>query len=334
MIINTTSAMNAIFRSMVFGVGERILQFSTIYGSMGSLIKYIGDYSNGTVSSLTFDVTYPISNDQIVRNLEEFLDQNNDLTRPIRLALIDHITSTPGVILPIERIIPMLKARHITVLVDGAHAIGQIPVNLAELAPDYYITNCHKWLYSARGSAMMYVDKKLQGSIHPAHINSGYRQPSDFQEEFFWTGTMDYSPYMTIPAALKFREDIGGENAIISYTHRLAVDGGNYIANVLGTEVLQDEDQIGNIVDVRLPINNPDNPVLYNNFWIDTLFSRFSEVFAPAHRHGGQWWVRISAQIYNDLTDFEVLGNVFKRICDEINGSDSTVPLFDTVRAN
>lgn len=189
MIINTTSAMNAIFRSMVFAFGERILHFSTIYGSMESLIKYICDYSNGAVTPLTFNVNYPISNDQIVRNLEAFLDETHDPAHPIRIALIDHITSVPAAIVPIERIIPLLKARNITVLIDGAHAIGQIPINLTALAPDYYITNCHKWLYAARGTAMMYIDKKHQGTIHPAHINSGYARPTtDYQNEFFWTG--------------------------------------------------------------------------------------------------------------------------------------------------
>lgn len=130
---------------------------------------------------------------------------------------------------------------------------------------------------------------------------------------------MDFSPYMTVPAALKFREDVGGESAIMSYNHRLAIDGGTYLANFFGTQIIQDEDQIGNIVDVRLPINNPDDPMLNTDFWIDTLLYRFPEVFAPTYKHGGHWWIRISAQIYNDLTDFQVLGNVYGRICDELN---------------
>ncbi len=160
---------------------------------MGSLIKYICDYSNGAVSALTFNVQYPISNDQIVKNFEEFLEVNHDPDHPIRIALIDHITSSPGVIVPIERIIPLLKARNITVLIDGAHAIGQVPIDIKALAPDYYITNCHKWLYASRGCALMYVDKKHQGTIHPAHINSGYAQPSNFQSEFYWTGKRKFS---------------------------------------------------------------------------------------------------------------------------------------------
>lgn len=187
MTVNTTSAMNAIFRSMVFAFGERILQFSTTYKSMASLIKYICDYSKGAVTTLTFDVTYPISNDQIIKNFEQFLEATHDPAHPIRIAIIDHITSVPGVIVPIERLVPLLKARNIVVLIDGAHAIGQIPIDIEALDPDYYITNCHKWLYAARGCALMYVNKKHHHTIHPAHINSGYSQPS-FQNEFFWTG--------------------------------------------------------------------------------------------------------------------------------------------------
>jgi len=260
-----------------------------------------------------------------VENVENFLENTYNPAHPIRIALIDHITSIPAAIVPIERIIPLLKARNITVLIDGAHAIGQIPINITALAPDYYITNCHKWLYATRGCAMMYVDKKHQAAIHPAHISSGYSQPSDFQRKFAWTGTMDFSPYMTVPAALKFREDVGGEQAIMSYNHRLAIDGGFYMASVLGTEVIQAEDQIGNMVDVRLPINDPNAARLNTDFWIDTLLYRFPHVFAPTYKHGGKWYVRISCQIYNDLSDFETLTNVYQTICNELNGNNSTV---------
>lgn len=206
--INSTSAINAIFRSMVFEFGERILQFSTIYGTNENIIKYTCRYSNGAVSTVTFNVTYPISNDEMVRNFEEFLRETDDPTRPIRIALIDHV-SVPGAIVPIERIIPLLKARNITVLIDGAHTIGQIPINITQLTPDYYVTDGHKWLYSARGSSMMYVDKKFQGTIHPVHISSEYTEPTNFQEEFFWTGMrligFLYSELIALSSTISFK---------------------------------------------------------------------------------------------------------------------------------
>lgn len=144
------------------------------------------------------------------------------------------------------------------------------------------------------------------------------------------SGIMDYSPYMTIPAALQFREDVGGEAAIMEYNHRLAVDGGIYIKNIFGTEILQDDDQIGSMIDIRLPIDNVNDPRLTSSFWVDTLLDRFPQIYAPVYKHGNQWWIRISAQIYNDFDDFELLGNVFSTICSEINGNNSTGSTLNT----
>jgi selenocysteine lyase/cysteine desulfurase len=153
---NTTSGINAIMRSLVFANGSRILHFSTVYNSMKKIIQYLADYSNGQLTPVEFNATYPITNDELVAAFTEFIDN----TPNISLALIDHISSSPAVIVPIERMIPILKAKGILVLIDGAHAVGQIPVDIKALAPDFYITNAHKWLFAARGTAILYVDKK------------------------------------------------------------------------------------------------------------------------------------------------------------------------------
>lgn len=144
----------------------------------------------------------------------------------------------------------------------------------------------------------------------------------------YLSGNMDYSPILTVTAALKFREDVGGEEAIMNYNHRLAIDGGTYLANLFGTEILQYLDQIGNMVDVRLPINNPNDGNLTPSFWSSSLFERFPHIFVPTNKIGDKWYIRVSAQIYNDLDDFEVLGNVFNTICNEINGNNSTGTIF------
>ncbi|CAL8111417.1 unnamed protein product [Orchesella dallaii] len=324
LVPNTTGGMNAIFRSLVFAAGERILHFNTVYGSMGSIIQYLVDYSNGAISKLVFNVTYPISNDVFLQQFETFLNETEDPEQPIRIALIDHITSVPGVVIPIERIIPLLKLRNITVVIDGAHAIGQVPIDVKALDPDYYITNCHKWLYAARGSAVLYVAKKHQPFVHPGFINAGYSQPAKLQDEFYWTGTMDFSPYMSIPAALQFRRDAGGEEMIMQYNHNLAYFGGKVLASAFKTEVLQYKNQIGSMVDVRLPVDNPDNPKLTNGWWVNEQLTKHPETFSPAYKHNGRWWVRVSAQIYNDLSDFEVCAKHFLAICNELNGSQNT----------
>lgn len=83
--------------------------------------------------------------------------------------------------------------------------IGQIPLNLHEADPDFFATNCHKWLFTVRGSAILYVPKRNQHLVHPASISAAYKDHSDlndksntFQAEFNWHGTQDFSPYLTV----------------------------------------------------------------------------------------------------------------------------------------
>lgn len=136
---------------------------------------------------------------------------------------------------------------------------------------------------------------------------------------------MDYSAYMSVTAALEFRREIGGEEAIQKYTHDLAKQGGAFLAEKYNTEVLQEEGQIGSMVDVRLPINNPNDPVLTTAWWIDTMLFRYPSVYAPSYKHNGDWWVRHSVQIYNDMDDFELAADVFLEICKEINSKNGTI---------
>ncbi len=194
LIPSTTSGMNAIFRSIVFAPGERILHISNIFTANKNLIQFIIDFSKGAVSKVVFTATFPMTSEQFVQKFETFLKETDDPKYPIRIAIVEHIPCVPGVMLPIARIIPMLRRYNITVLIDGAHGLGQVPINITALAPDYYVSNGHKWLMTGRGCSILYVDKKLQGTIHPAHINSGYKRPADFQNEFYLASTSKYFP--------------------------------------------------------------------------------------------------------------------------------------------
>ena len=133
---------------------------------------------------------------------------------------------------------------------------------------------------------------------------------------------MDYSSYMAVPAALTFRQLIGGEEKIRNYTHDLAMEGGAYLAQRYGTSVLQFEDQMGSMVDVELPLLNHDDPELNSDFWIDTQLYRFPNVYVSVYKHNGRWYGRHSVQIYNDLSDFEQAAAVFLNITQEINNKE------------
>lgn len=85
----------------------------------------------------------------------------------ITFATFCHITSAPSITLPIKELIEMAHQKDIPVMIDGAHALGQIPIDIEELNPDFYLANAHKWLFSPRGSAFLYINPMFQNRIQP-----------------------------------------------------------------------------------------------------------------------------------------------------------------------
>ncbi|KAF8978455.1 hypothetical protein BGZ46_006457 [Entomortierella lignicola] len=322
LVQNTTTGVNAVLRSLEFSPGDKILQLSTGYVSVDKTVHYICDTHKG-VNILEVPVVMPMSDHEIVYKIEKTIQEHlakKDGTR-IRLAVIDWISSVPAVVHPIKALIDTLQSYGILVFVDGAHAIGQVPVDLSFLKPDFLITNCHKWLYSVRGSAALYVSKNHQHLIHPTAIQSDYM--GGFEMEFAWNGTMDYSTILSIEGALEFRRQYG-EKAIINYTHKLAVKGGKIMADILGTNVLTPYDhQVGNMVNVRLPIKNINHPKIETaDYLIRHLLDKYN-LYAPSYKHGGYFWTRVSSQIYLEIKDFVHLANVWKEVIEELNAEDS-----------
>ncbi|KAF9353494.1 hypothetical protein BGX26_008742 [Mortierella sp. AD094] len=321
LVQNTTTGVNAVLRSLEFAPGDRILQLSTGYVSVDKTVHYICD-THKDVEIIEVPVVMPMTDHEIVYRVEKTVQEHlakNDGTR-IRLAMIDWISSVPAVVHPVKALVDMLKSYGILVFIDGAHAIGQVPVDLSYLNADFLITNCHKWLYSVRGSAVLYVPKRHQNLIHPTAIQGDYK--GGFEMEFAWSGTMDYSTILSIEGALEFRKQYG-EKAIINYMHRLAVQGGKIMAEILGTNVLTPHDQqVGSMVNVRLPIKNINHPKIATpDYLVRHLLEKYN-FYSPSYKHGGYFWTRVSAQIYLEIEDFVYLANVWKEVIEELNAEE------------
>jgi len=252
-------------------------------------------------------VRYPTSNEKIIDLVRSAFQNYTD----IDMCVFSHITSIPAIIWPVKELGAICKQNGALVLIDGAHALGQIPVNVLDLNCDFWLGNGHKWLYSPKGSAILWTSKKLQNMIYPTTISEEGIGKTQYQLEFSWTGTYDYSAYLSMSEALKFRETFG-EHDIMKYIHQLAIDGGELLAKTWKTEFLIDQSMTGAMCNIRIPTKNY---TLSQN--MPTILLERYDTWVPTFNISDNFYVRVSAQIYNSIEDFQFLANAVLQIINQ-----------------
>ena len=140
---NATTAINTVLRALVYKKGDVILHFATVYGAVEKTIRYIAETTEA--EGVRIEAKYPIGDDELVRMFEETIEKVNK-DRKVKLAVFDTISSMPGVRMPFERLTEVCKKRGVLSMLDGAHGVGHIPLDLGALGSDFFTSNCHKWV--------------------------------------------------------------------------------------------------------------------------------------------------------------------------------------------
>ncbi|GAA5995345.1 hypothetical protein JCM5350_003959 [Sporobolomyces pararoseus] len=339
---SATMGVNCALQSMTneWKKRDKLLYFdSTVYQACKMTLQSIVDsHPHLDLSLLPVKFSYPISHEKVLELTREAIrEAEADGVTKVRLALIDGISSNPGVIVPWEKLVELFKEKDVVSLVDAAHNIGQLPVSLRTIQPDFWISNCHKWLLAHRGCAILHVNKRLQHLVHSVPISHFYQvrtreTAKKWVEEFIWTGTLDWSPILSTLSALEFRKTIlGGEEKITRYCHDLAIRGGELVAEILGTRTMRNSNPetegelVANMINVLLPLPSQlpfgNSPPLeadsLKTFWWKTLIEKYKTA-VPIFPHDGLPWVRLSAQVYTDLKDFEFVGKALREVCQAI----------------
>ena len=130
----------------------------------------------------------------------------------VKIATFSHISSVPAFIEPIKELADLVKevCPKALVLVDGAHAIGQIKVDIPALGDnvDFYLSNAHKWLYAPKGSAFLYSAPRNIDQVRPQPTvissENDIFAGTDYQSRFVYTGTKDFTSYISISDAIDF----------------------------------------------------------------------------------------------------------------------------------
>lgn len=294
-IPNASAGINAVIRSIRLNSSDMVLFLSEAYGAVKKTIQYATDHREAEFHEITLE--YPFNDAKLVKMVEEQLIK---FAGRVKLASFSHISSVPSAIFPVKQLTQLCRNYSVYALIDGAQALGQIKVDIQDLDPDFYLTSSHKWFYTPIGSAVLYVKKHLQHLIHPGVISWNYQL--GFQKEFHQLGTLDYTQFLTFPAAIEFRRRLG-EDRIINYIHSLAVIAGRILSKMWKTEMLIPEHQFGAMVNVRLPINGS---VMVTSM-VEKMFLSYGTFIASFEEYG-VWYARISAQIYNEDKDYEDIG--------------------------
>ncbi|KAF9075416.1 pyridoxal phosphate-dependent transferase [Rhodocollybia butyracea] len=333
---NASHGLNTILRSFIWEAEDIICSCSTSYNSISRTAQFISDLPPHPTHAI-FTINFPTSHTEILQNWRSFLRSLNttraqavgDLGRRSKIvAIVDSIISVPGALLPWEEMVKICKEEDVWSVIDAAHSVGQEQnLNLVEADPDFWVTNCHKWLFAKRGCGLLYVPMRNQHIIRAsfptshAYLSPKDRQGPNFVEQFEWNGTIDFVPYISASCALDFREWLGGEEVINTYCHRIALEGGKRLAQILGTEIIDEHQGFQftlNMVNVAVPFP----PTMSSDAEIDMAFRKKllikKNIYPAFFYHNGKWWMRCSSQIWSQVEDFEVLGELVLIACKEI----------------
>lgn len=306
LVRNATEGVNAVLRSLCFQDGDEILVTDHGYNAVANCARWVCERSGATLK--VAPLGFPLAGeDEAVAAVLAGVTDNT------ALVILDHVTSPTGIVLPVERLVAELTARGVHTLVDGAHGPGMLPLRLEALGAAYYTGNFHKWVCAPKGAAFLYVREDLQAGIVPPVISHGYNSPRDrarFLELFDWTGTSDYSAWLSVPAALRFMERFGSWDDIRARNRALLLEARDMLCDALDVAPPVPDSMLGFLAALPIPdgVDGPPRSSLYMDDLQIALYEKHRvEVPIVPWPAPPKRLVRISAQVYNERWEYERL---------------------------
>jgi isopenicillin-N epimerase len=301
-VVNATSAVNAVLRSLDLAPGDELVLTTHEYGASRNALLYAAERAGA--KAVFAELPFPVgSEDELVGAVVAAL------TPRTRLVLLDHVTSPTALVLPVARIAAAAAERDVLVLVDGAHGPGMVDVDLAALdraGVAMYSANCHKWICAPKGSGFLWVRRDLQPLVRPTSISHGASSPrtdrSRFHLEFDWTGTFDPTAWLCVTAAIDLLGSLlpGGWPELRARNRVLALEGRRLVCEALGIEPACPDELIGSMATVPLPDGEDQ---LDERLWADYRI----EVPVMAFPGPPARVLRLSAQAYNAPAEYAYL---------------------------
>jgi isopenicillin-N epimerase len=304
-IPNATHGVNIVARSLDLKPGDEILTTHHEYGACDNAWEFLCKKSGARYVHQPLDL--PLGGSaEIIEQLWQ------GVTRRTKMIFVSHLTSPTALILPVQAICRRARQQGILTLIDGAHAPGQIDVDLQAIDADFYTGNCHKWMLSPKGAAFLYTRPDTQHLIEPLVVSWGYSADestttgSGYIDLLQWTGTKDPAAALSVPCAIQFMRQHNWQGVAAS-CHELAIETRLRLNALTGLEALGSEGSFYQMFSVCLPQQTDLAQLkarLYDDFRIEI----------PVIQWNGLKLVRVSIQAYNSRSDADALIEALQKL--------------------
>jgi isopenicillin-N epimerase len=294
-VTNVTLGLNIVARSLPLEPGDEVLTTDHEYGSLNATWELVCASRGAHYVHRRVDL--PVrSTDQVVDAIW------SGVTDRTRVLFLSHITSCTALTFPVAELVRRAREADIITVVDGAHAAGQVPLDLRALGVDFYSANCHKWMMSPKGAGFLYARREMQHLLEPliGGRRKGPHQDSCLVAEHQYQGTRDVASFLSVPVAIQFMQDHNWSH-VRNACHELVRYARQAVAELTGVAPIVPDSETWYAQMGVLPIPACD---------LAALRRRLLEEYAieiPPTRWDGHSFVRLSVQGYNTRADVERL---------------------------
>lgn len=292
---NATTGVNVALAAARLRPGDEVIITDHAYGAIARTARRGVARVEGQVRVAAIDLV-----DDPAAHVDAVLAVTNERTR---VAIIDHIASPTGLVLPIAEIVAALKARDVITVVDAAHSPGSVELDVAALGADFWTGNFHKWPSAPRPCAALVVHADWQARTEPLVASFGLE--AGMPTSFAWQGTDDYSSYQCLPVVTELFATSFGWDALRAHNNALAAWGGAVVADALGVTPALPPTAMAAMSLIPLPAGVVTTDDAARDFI--ALVSRELGVEVAANPWRGEGYLRVCAHAYNDESDYERL---------------------------
>lgn len=319
-VYNATIGVATALSNLSLEEGDEVLTNTHEYPACQNNLRAIAAKAGARV--VVAEVPFPIGSPG--QALDAILSR---VTNKTKVVLVSHVTSPTGLVMPVEPLVEELNRRGIASIVDGAHAPGMVPtLNLSRMNPTCYTANLHKWVCSPKGSAFLYVRPELREDVRPVILSNNAEKPragrAQFLTEFDYVGTSDYTMFYAVKDAIGYMGSLvpGGFGEIMRRNHELVLRGREILCRALSISPPAPDSMIGSICTLILPSFDrarmerlKARPSRFHDALQDALLDKH-RIQVPVWGLAGRSdrFIRISAQLYNSVEQYEYLAGALK----------------------